>query len=297
MAGEHPFRFGVVSATAASGQDWIDRARRAESLGYGTVLMPDTLGPTLSPLPALGVLAGATSTIHLGTFVLANDLRHPVLVAREAATLQLLSGGRFELGLGAGRPGAEADNAKLGLPFDSGGTRVGRLTESLRLIRTMLEGGTVDAEGPFYTSAGGDAAPKVQPRPPIMVAATGPRLLGVAAREADIVAIGTGPQEDEAGLRRRIDTLREAAPDRFDRLELSISLNVVGDLAHPMLGRFGTNAELLTRAGVPSALSGPPENMAEQLQRTRDALGVSYITVWEGFVDALAPVVERLAGR
>src|SRR6266508_4025644 len=129
MSAHRQFRFGVVASGAGSGEEWVERARRVESLGYSTLVMPDTLGPTLTPIPALGVVAGATRSLRLGTYVLANDFRNPVLLARECATLDFLSGGRLEVGLGAGRPGAEADHRKLGVPFDSGGVRVERLAE------------------------------------------------------------------------------------------------------------------------------------------------------------------------
>jgi len=124
---KRPFRFGVVTGQSGSAEEWIAKARRAESLGFSTFLVPDTLGQTFAPLPALAVVAAATLSIRLGTYVLANDHRNPVLVARESATLDFLSGGRFELGMGAGRPGVEEDNRKLGIPFDSGGVRVERL--------------------------------------------------------------------------------------------------------------------------------------------------------------------------
>src|SRR5579864_2606419 len=129
-----PFRFGVVAAAARSGDEWIAKARRIESLGYATLVVPDTLRYTLAPLPALASAAAATSTLRVGTYVLANDLRHPVLLAKDVATLDLLSGGRFELGIGAGRPDAAAETRMLGLPFDSGAARVARLAESLSIL-------------------------------------------------------------------------------------------------------------------------------------------------------------------
>jgi probable F420-dependent oxidoreductase len=299
MAAERPFRFGVVAGQAGSGQAWIDKARRVEALGYGTLLIPDTLTRTLAPLPALGVAAGATTTLRLGPFVLANDFRNPVLLAREAATLDFLSGGRFELGLGAGRPGAEGDNRKLGIPFDSGGGRVARLAESIRILKALLAGETVDAPGPHYAARGADVwPPPVQrPRPPIMVAGSGPRLLALAAREADIVAIGSGPQEGEAGVRERIETVRRAAPERFDQLELSMNLVAVGDQVHPMTAQWGASAEQIARSGSPGVLLGSPDEMVEQLRQTRERLGISYVTVWDEFAESLAPVVERLTGR
>jgi probable F420-dependent oxidoreductase len=299
VAAERPFRFGVVSGRAESGQAWIETARRVEAMGYSTLLVPDTLAQTLSPFPALGVAAAATSRLRLSPFVLANDLRNPVLVARESATLDFLSGGRFELGLGAGRPGAEDDNRKLGIPFDSGGARVARLAEAIRMLKALLAGETVDAPGPHYAARGADVwPPPVQrPRPPIMVAAAGPRLLALAAREVDIVALGAVPQEGEAGVRDRIETIRRAAGARFDELELSMNLFAVGGRVHPLVARWGGSGEEVLRSGSPAVLLGAPDEMAEQLRRSRDVLGITYITVWDDFAEALAPVVERLAGR
>jgi probable F420-dependent oxidoreductase len=295
-----PFRFGVVSAQAGSGEEWIAGGRRAEAFGYATLVMPDTVGRSLTPIPALGVLAGATRALRLGTYVLANDLRNPVLLARECATLDFLSGGRVELGLGAGRPGAEADNRKLGIPFDPGGVRVARLAESLGIVKALLAGETISAPGPHYSAADADVFPRPvqQPRPPIMLAASGPRLLALAAREADIVAIGALPAEGEAGLRERIDRLREAAPHRFPDLELNMNLVAVGDQLHPMAAaRLGVDLEQLARSGSPLLLTGSPDRMAEQLERTRESLGISYVTVSDAFMEAFAPVVERLSGR
>ena len=295
-----PFRFGVVAAQAATGEEWIGRARRAESLGFATFVVPDTAGHTLSPMPALGVLAGATTTLRLGTYVIANDFRNPVLLARECATLDVLSGGRFELGLGAGRPGVEADNRQLGIPFDPGGVRVARLAEALGLVKTLLAGEPATAPGPHYAAAGAQPYPRPaqRPRPPVLVAASGPRLLALAAREADIVAIGGRPDEGEAGIGERIDRLRRAAPERFPELELNVNLVAVGERVHPAVAaRFGLDPDQLIRSGSPLVLTGTADQMVERLERTREALGVSYVTMPDAFMDACAPVVERLAGR
>jgi len=292
MTPAHPFRFGVVAAQARSADDWIDRGRRAESLGYATLVMPDTMGPTLTPIPSLGVLAGATRTLRLGAYVLAVDFRNPVLLARESAALDFLSGGRLELGLGAGRPAVADDHRKMGIPHESGGARVTRLAETLAIVKALLAGETAG------DGADGFPQPVQRPRPPILVAASGPRLLALAAREADIVAIGAAPQEGEAGVRERVERLREAAPDRFDDLELNVNLVAVGDQLHPAAAaRMGVSLEELARSGSPMVLTGSPDRMVEQLQRTREALGISYVTVSDAFMDACAPVVDRLAGR
>lgn len=297
---KRPFRFGVVIGQARSAEEWSAKARQAESLGFSSFLVPDTLGQTFAPLPALAIAAAATHSIHLGTYVLANDFRNPVLVAREAATLDFLSGGRFELGLGVGRPGVEEDCRKLGIPFDSGGVRVERLAESLGIIKAILSGQAADAPGPYYAALGADVFPRPaqQPRPPILVAASGKRLLGLAAREADIVALAVPPLEGQAALKEKIDRLREAAGDRFSELELNSNLTAVGhQLPEWIAKRMNITLQQLIEADSPSALTGDVDHMCEQLLERRETLGVSYITAGDMFMETLAPVIERLAGQ
>ena len=294
------FRFGVVAAQARSAEDWIAKARRIESLGYSTLLMPDGLRYTLSPLPALAAAAVATNSLRVGTYVIANDFRNPVLLAKEAATVDLLSGGRFELGLGAGRPDAAEDHRMMGIPFESGGVRVARLAESVALIKALLAGQRASATGPHYAAADAEVGPRAmqQPRPPILIAGSGRRLLSLAARKADIVALGVAPGEAEAGLAERIGWLRDAAPDRFDRLELNLNLMAVGDQVPRWISaQMGLSAAGLAEAGAVSAVVGTTDQMCESLLRRREALGISYIAVSDELMDALAPVVERLAGR
>ena len=305
MAGQ-PFRFGVVAAQARSGDEWVAKARRAEALGYATFLIPDTLGQTLAPLPALTAAASATATLRVGTFVLANDFRNPVLLARECATLDFLSGGRFELGLGAGRPTAEGDYRKLGLPFAPGGTRVERLAEALGIIKPLLSGQQVHAAGPHYAVAGADGFPPSvsQPGLPILIAASGKRLLTLAAREADIVSLAAPPTAETDVLAEKIGWLRQAAGERFAHLELNTNLIAVlpGEQAeqqagNPYLARLGLDVGRLIRNRSPFVLAGSTDEMCAQLQARRETLGISYITCPDACMDALAPVVERLAGR
>ncbi|MEO7912416.1 MAG: TIGR03621 family F420-dependent LLM class oxidoreductase [Roseiflexaceae bacterium] len=295
-----PFRFGVVTGQSRSAEEWIAKARRAESLGFSSFLVPDTLGQTFAPLPALAIAAAATHAIHVGTYVLANDFRNPVLVARESATLDFLSGGRFELGLGVGRPGVEEDCRKLGISFDSGGVRVERLAEALGIIKAILSGQATDAPGPHYAAVGADVFPRPaqQPRPPILVAASGKRLLALAAREADIVALAVPPLEGHAALKEKIDWLRESAGDRFLQLELNSNLTAVGqELPEWIAKRMNITLQQLIEADSPSALTGDVDHMCEQLLARRERLGVSYITAGDMFMDTLAPVIERLAGQ
>ncbi len=296
----HAFRFGVVTAQAGSGDEWVARARRAEALGFSTLLIPDTVGATLSPMPALATAAAVTTRLRVGTYVLANDFRSPVLAAREAATVDLLSGGRMELGVGAGRPTAAEDYRRLGIPFEPGGVRVGRLAEALAVIKALLSGHHADAAGDHYSIAGAEIhpAPVQRPRPPILVAASGPRLTALAGREADIVAIGARPDAGEDAVLERVGWLRDAAGDRFPELELNINLLGAGGQANPqMTGRFGIDVAELARRGSPFVVTGTVDEMCDQLQARRERLAVSYVCAPDHLMETLAPVVERLSGR
>jgi probable F420-dependent oxidoreductase len=296
----HPFRFGVVAALARTGEEWAEKARRVESLGYASLVMPDGLRYTLAPLPALAAAAAATRSLRVGTYVIANDFRNPVLLAKEAATLDLLSGGRFELGLGAGRPDAAEDNRMMGLAFDAGGVRVARLAESLALLKALLAGQQATAPGPHYAAADAEITPRPaqQPRPPILVAGAGRRLLSLAAREADIVALGVPPTATEDDAAEKVGWLREAAGARFDQLELNLNLMAVGDqVPRHISARMGLTAAGLAAAGSVAAATGTADEMCATLERRRERLGISYVMVGDELMEAFAPVVARLAGR
>ncbi|GII63195.1 N5,N10-methylene tetrahydromethanopterin reductase [Sphaerisporangium krabiense] len=270
------FRFGVVAASAADAGQWAGLARRAEDLGYATFLTPDTLN-TLPPLLALSAAASATTTIGLGTFVLAVPYRRPEQLAWEVAGVNFLSGGRFELGLGAGRPDARADCARLGVPFGGYDERIRRLEEVIRQVRKW--------------PAVGSSAPGPSPR--VLIAAAGARMLGFAARNADTVAVALDATTPEDGLAEPVRLLRLASDD-FDRLEISTGLHVVGDEVPPWLARqLGPDVPEDSIA----VLRGTPREMADRLLRRRDAYQASYITVNAMFADRLAPVVELLAGK
>lgn len=294
------FRFGVVTAFTRTGEEWTERARRIESLGYATLVIPDNVMHTLAPIPALAWAAAATRTLRVGSYVFANDYRNPVMLAKDAASLDLLTDGRLEFGIGAGRPTAGTDHAMLGIPFDAGGVRVARLAEAITLIKPLLAGEQVRATGPHYAAAGAQISPRPaqQPRPPILVAGSGKRLLALAAREADIVALGIAPDADEASVLEKIGWLREAAGDRFGEIELNIQLMAVGDrVPRWIASQYGADAARWVAAGAIPAIGGSVDEMCAQLERRRERLGISYIMVADELMDALAPVVARLAGR
>src|SRR6266478_5123143 len=221
-----PFRFGVTAAHAPSRTAWITIARRVEELGYATLLIPDRMNVgSLSPTPALAVAASATTSLRVGSYVFCNGYRHPVLLAREAATLDLLSDGRFEPGLGAGVGPAEFQ--QLGIPFANAGTRVGHLEETLQLLKHLFTEETVNFSGKYYTitEMKGNIRPVQQPHLPILVAGAGERMLKLAAREANIIAIGSkisaqGRDPADATLEQKIAWVEEAAGKRFADLEL-----------------------------------------------------------------------------
>jgi probable F420-dependent oxidoreductase len=294
------FRFGVVTALAGSAEEWTAKARRTESLGYSTLVTPDRLQYTLAPMPALAAAAVATRSLRVGTYVIANDFRNPVLLAKEAATLDLVSGGRLELGIGIGLGADAAPNpSMLGIPADSTAARTERLRESLRMIKGLWAGQAMSATGSGYAAVDAQIFPRpVQQQPPILMAAWGRRLLTLAGQEADIVALGAPPTEPETSVAERIGWLRDAAGARFDQIELNVNLMAVGDAVPQWIAdRMGLTAADLAASGALSALMGSPEQMCDTLLKRREALGISYVLVGDELMDALAPVVERLAGR
>ena len=292
-----PFRFGVVTAYAQSHTAWITTARRVEELGYATLLMPDRLSiGSLAPLTALAVAAQATTSLRIGSYVFCNEYRHPVLLAREAATLDLLSGGRFELGLGAGVGPSEFQ--RIGIPFASAGTRVGHLEETLQLMKQLFTEETVNFSGKYYTitELKGNIRPVQQPHLPLLVAGAGERMLKLAARKANIIAIGSkitaqGPDPTDATMEQKIAWIKEAAGERFADLELS---QTVYDL---MITDSGT--DLSTQAGGPPIPKRPMSTgqAVAYLLEQRDRYGFSYLQVYEGQMENFAPVVARLAGK
>ena len=286
------FRFGAVAAFGRTGREWAATAQRVEGLGFSTLLCPDTTG-TLAPFQALSAAAAATGTLRVGTYVLASPLRTPATVAWETASLDVLSEGRFDLGLGAGRPGAERDAARLGLPFGSPGERIDRLEQTLAAVRERYAAASTGA------GSGGarDAVRGVQqPRPPVLLAGTGPRMLRLAAREADILALGLPPRSTEDDLAAKTDQLREIAGEGFHRLELNLNIALVGEEIPPHAESWlGADPRELIREGSITVLVGSPRQMADTLLRRRERTAVSYISVNAQFAEAFAPVIELLA--
>jgi probable F420-dependent oxidoreductase len=308
-----PFRFGVNVGRARSRAEWAEKARKVENLGYSTLTVPDHLADLLAPIPAVLSAAEATTRLRVGTNVLNNDFRHPVLVAREAATVDLLTDGRLQLGLGAGHMQSEYDQA--GLRFEAGGTRVARLAEAVAIVKGLLKGEPVTVAGRYYrvTEHTLHPLPVQQPHPPLLIGGNGRRLLTLAAKEADIVGLSGiafrrgGAEPDLSGWRvaevdARVQLVREAAGDRYDRLELNALVQrvVVTDdrrQAAEELTRRWTQLSPEEILQSPYVLIGTVDQLVEELQMRRARWGISYYIIFEPYIDVFAPVVARLAGR
>ena len=305
-----PFRFGVTAPTPSGGTNWAERARRVEQLGYSTLVVPDHFRDHLAPVPALVAAALATTRLRVGSLVFSNDFRHPAVLAKEAATIDVLSGGRFELGLGAGWLREEYD--QTGIRFDAPGTRVERLEEAVTIIKRLLAGERVTFAGRHYTIADleGRPTPVQRPHPPIAIGGGGRRTLSLAAREASIVGLVPRARRDGSGLdlndlsdaatREKLEWVRAAAGERFDSLEINTLIQAVAvadqrmAAADRLASRFKVAREVVLET-VYVAL-GTIEEICETLRQRRERYGVSYLTVFERDMEAFAPVVERLAG-
>src|SRR5215510_3753756 len=318
MSHPRPFRFGLLGENARSAKELVDTAHRAEEAGFATFLLRDhfiaePFGHQLAPLAALATVAAGTTRLRVGTMVLCNDYRHPVLLAKEVATLDLLSDGRFELGLGAGfsRPEYEA----AGLPYDPAGVRVDRLAEALQVLKGLFGATPCTFAGRFYTVTHLEAFPKPvqQPHPPLLVGAGGRRMLAIAAREANIIglqtaSLGTGRSTpDPSGLlaetiSEKIGWVRHEAGPRFDHIELSILSSVViserrRDAAERLTRERGWNGLAVERVlEMPSIFVGSVDKIVDEMRARRACYGISYYVVRDGSLETVAPIVGRLAG-
>jgi probable F420-dependent oxidoreductase len=315
MSTPRPFRFGVSIQGSKSGAELRDIARQAEALGYSALLLPDHLGDQLSPVPALVAAADATSTLRVGSLVFDNDFRHPVILAKEAATLDVLSGGRLELGVGAGWLKPEYERA--GIPFEQTLVRIAKMEEAIRIVKGLFADGPVDFTGQHYTISGLEGFPKPvqRPHPPLHIGGGGKLLLSVAAREADIIGFLPRARPDGQGqdivdataeaLEQKIAWVREAAGARFADLELGILVAQVLTtqdreqaaqlIASTLASGFNVSTEVVLQA--PYLLLGTVEQMCEELLARRERYGISYISVFEQSLETLAPVVAWLAGK
>jgi alkanesulfonate monooxygenase SsuD/methylene tetrahydromethanopterin reductase-like flavin-dependent oxidoreductase (luciferase family) len=272
----HPFRFGVIAAPRGSAEDWLGTARRIASQGYSTLLSPD--GTALhAPFVALSAAATAAPDLRVGTFVLAAPLRAPQLAAWEGHSLSVLTGGRFDFGIGTGRPDARAEAESFGREWGTGSDRLAGVRDSIAALR-KLDGDQVHT--------------------PVMIAAAGPKAIELAVAEADIVALAAIPTSPREQVIAMADDLRERAGARAEEIELAMNVFIVGDEVPPWTRQFiGADPADLYKQNSLSVLRGTTREMADELLRRRDQLGVTYYAIDQSFVDALAPVVELLAGR
>lgn len=309
MTTKRPFRFGVAYRSAASRAEWVEEARKIESLGYNIMLSTDHLEIVdLAPSLALMVAADVTSKLRIGSFVFNNDFRHPTMLAKEAASLDFLSDGRFELGIG---PGYLPDNyERSGIPLDRPGIRIARMEESLHILKDFFTQEKVTFSGKYYhvNNLQGLPKPIQKPYPPIYIGGGGQRILSVAAREADIIGLTAilkagGKDFDMANITaeataQKLAWVRQAAGARFDQLEINSFVFIVQvtpyreKVAGGMASHFGLTAEQLLAS--PHCLIGTVEQICADLQQRREQHGISYVTVLKDHVDAFAPVVERL---
>jgi probable F420-dependent oxidoreductase len=307
----HPFRFAVQTSSAPDGKAWREKARKIESLGYSTLYIPDHFGDQWGPIVGMTIAAEATTSLNVGALVFDNDYRHPVVLAKEIATLDLASEGRVEFGIGAGWMKSDYDQS--GLSYDRPGVRIDRMVEGLAVMKQLWRDGKASYQGRHYTITGAEGAPRpASPSSPkIVIGGGGKKVLSIAAREADIIGVNpnlsagyVGPEvaaSSKADIyRERIGWIREAAGSRFDDLELQCLTFMVQftddrqqayeNLA-PLFGLTPAEA-----ADVPLALAGTVDQIVETLQARREEYGFSYVVVHEPEMEAFGEVVSRLAG-
>jgi probable F420-dependent oxidoreductase len=319
MSGLRPFRFGVICEQMQSAEEWVTKARQAEDYGFATFLIRDhfikePFGDQLAPMIALMAAASVTKTLRVGSLVLDNDYRHPVMLAKEAATLDLLSHGRCELGIGAGWLRSEYEQA--GMAFETAGVRVSRLEEGIHVLKGLFADGPLSFAGNYYavTNLSGFPKPVQRPHPPILVGAGSKRMLALAGREADMVGIlpkalpeGTISEEITERLpetiAQKVEWVRQAAGERFDELELNMVITPIfseqrrqrAEQVARERGWSGIAAEDVLE--MPSIFIGTPDQMTEDLLRRREQYGFSYFIVSDANMEAFVPIVARLAGE
>ncbi|MHB1138132.1 MAG: TIGR03621 family F420-dependent LLM class oxidoreductase [Microthrixaceae bacterium] len=306
-----PFRFTLQASRLSHPDELRPLARRAEDLGVSVLTLADHLDDQVAPIAGLMAVADATTTLRVGSLVFANDYRHPVVLAKEAATIDVLSGGRLEFGIGAGWMNEDYHSA--GITMDRPGVRIERLEEALSVITRLWSDGPVDHAGEHYSIQGLEGLPKPaqSPRPPIVIGGGGARVLAVAGRWADVVGLNpaltagvidarAGASATEQATRDKIEVVRAAAGERFADIELQtrIHLAIVSDDRDAMFELFaegfGMAADEARRS--PHALCGTVEQIVDDLVERRERLGISTIGLSASSLDDMAPVIARLAG-
>ena len=311
-SGHRPFRFGIQASKANTRDLWVDLARRSEGNGYSCLTMPDHFDDQLAPVPALMTAANVTTTLRVGALVWDNDYKHPAVLAKELATMDVLSDGRLELGIGAGW--MISDYEQMGIPYDSAKVRIDRFVEGLKVIKGAMAQGPFSFSGDHYTITNYNGTPKpVQaPCPPILIGGGGKRVLSIAAREADIVGINAtmsagvvGPDAFDTMTAEAVDEkvaiVREAAGARFKDIELNVRaflVNITDDAKQAASGiasMLGVEPQMVEQS--PFALVGPTSKIIDDLLERRERWGFSYVIVGAEDVESFAPVVAALNGK
>jgi probable F420-dependent oxidoreductase len=306
------FRFGVQVGGSHTGESLAAVARHAEELGYSTIYFPDHFVDTeLAPMIGMAAAASATTTLNVGALVFDNDYKHPAILAKEVATNDVLSGGRTELGIGAGW--MEVDYTALGLPYDRPGVRIARLDEALQVIKGCFGAEAFSFAGEHYVVTEYQSIPKpAQATVPILIGGGGPKVLRLAGREADIVGINPNLKAGAvtadavtdslaAMTDQKVEWIREGAGSRFDDLELQIRYFLASitedrnSFAAAVAPGFGISADEALEAGL--ALVGSVDEVCDLMQVRRDRWGVSYAVIGGDQIEMFAPVVERMAGK
>ena len=312
MTAARPFRFGVQASNAPSRSAWVDLARRVEDSGYSVLTIPDHFNEQLAPVPALMCAADATTTLRIGALVWDNDYKHPLVLAKELATMDVLSDGRLEIGIGAGW--MISDYEQAGMPYDGAGVRIDRFVEGLAIIKGLMSPEPFSHAGKHYTITDhrGTPEPVQRPHPPILIGGGGKRVLSIAAREADIVGInGTmhagviGPDAIATmtadAVNEKVAVVREAAGDRLADIEMNIRVFMVNvtDERDRIVGVLSNalSVETTVIEQMPFALVGSPSKIIEDLLERRERWGFSYVIVGAGDIESFAPVVAELNGR
>jgi probable F420-dependent oxidoreductase len=319
MKRQRAFRFGVIDESSLSREEWVQKAQRVEQLGYSTFLIRDhfiqgDFNHQLAPIPALMAAADATKKLRVGSLVFANDYRHPVMLAKEAATLDVLSNGRFELGIGAGWLRSEYE--QTGISFDPPGIRVERMQEALHILKGVFAEEPLTFVGKHYSITHLESFPKPtqKPHPTLLIGAGSKRMLSIAAREADIIGIlpkaltsGTISEEPSErfaeAIAQKVEWIRQAAGERFDEIELSMVVTV--EIAHDQhqkaeqilrqRGWSGITVEQVLE--MPSMLIGSIDQITEKIQILRAKYAFSYFVISDTCLETFAPIVTQLNGK
>ena len=320
-----PFRFGLQAFEGSSAGEWFDTVRRVEDLGYDALFSSDHyFGPgsiatatghrpvDMAPLTSIAMAAARTTTLRVGCRVFCCDFHHPVVLAKEMATLDVLSEGRLIVGLGAGWVRDEYDG--LGVAMERPSVRIAKLGEYVDVMRAHWSGEDLDIHGSFVEVSGFSGLPRPvqESGPPIMIGGGAPKILGLAGRMADIVSLNFNNASGRLGSSsvmssgasetgEKISWIRDGAGDRFDQIELEIGAYFVGvgDGAgaqlEAMAARFGVPVDEF--ASHPHAFFGSVEQICERLIERRERFGISFVTVAQRYLEEFGPVVAALSGR